>query len=136
MVNPQPGEGQVYMTSKRDQNGNMLRADRNYTLHVPANVPVGQFWSVTLYSEETRRPYDNGGTEIADVTKGSRTESLQFNEDGSIDLYFGPDAPEGMESNHFKTVGDDGWFVYFRLYAPEEAFFDKSFKLDDFQIVE
>ncbi|HMU01697.1 MAG TPA: DUF1214 domain-containing protein [Amaricoccus sp.] len=136
MVNPQPGEGQVYMTSKRDQNGDMLRADRNYTLHVPADVPVGQFWSVTLYSEETRRPYDNGGIEIADVTKGSRTESLQVNEDGSVDLYFGPDAPEGMESNHFRTVGDDGWFVYFRLYAPEEAFFDKSFRLEDFQRVE
>ena len=41
-----------------------------------------------------------------------------------------------MESNHFKTVGDDGWFVYFRLYAPGEAFFDKSFTLDDFQRVE
>jgi hypothetical protein len=136
MVNPKAGEGQVYMTSKRDQNGNMLRADRNYMLHVPADVPVGQFWSVTLYSEETRRPYDNGGSEIVDVTKGSRTESLQANDDGSVDLYFGPDAPDGLESNHFKTVGDDGWFVYFRLYAPGEAFFDKSFKLDDFQIVE
>jgi hypothetical protein len=34
----------------------------------------------------------------------------------------GPDAPEGLESNHLKTVGDDGWFVYFRLYAPEQPF--------------
>lgn len=136
MVNPTPGAGQVYMTTKRDANGDMLRADRDYVLHVPADVPVAQFWSLTLYSENTRRPYDNGGTEISDVSLDSRMEQLQYNEDGSVDLYIGPDAPDGMESNHMKTVADDGWFVYFRLYGPEEAFFDKSFTLADFQIVE
>ncbi|MBR9878479.1 MAG: DUF1254 domain-containing protein [Gammaproteobacteria bacterium] len=136
MVNPTPGAGQVYMTTKRDANGDMLRADRNYVLHVPAEVPVEQFWSLTLYSEDTRRPYDNGGTEISDVSLDSRMEQLQYNEDGSIDLYIGPDAPSGLESNHMKTVEDDGWFVYFRLYAPGQAFFDKSFSLPDFELVE
>jgi hypothetical protein len=136
MVNPTPGAGQVYMTTKRDNNGDLLRADRNYKLHVPADVPVKQFWSLTLYSEDTRRPYDNGGTEISDVSLDSRMDQLQYNDDGSIDLFVGPEAPEGMESNHLKTVGDDGWFVYFRLYAPEEAFFDKTFKLADFEVVQ
>jgi hypothetical protein len=136
MVNPTPGAGQVYMTTKRDNEGELLRADKTYKLHVPKDVPVGQFWSVTLYSENTRRPYDNGGAEISDVSLGSRTEGLKRNEDGSVDLFIGPDAPEGFESNHLKTVGDDGWFVYFRLYAPEQAFFDKSFELSDFEVVE
>jgi hypothetical protein len=35
-----------------------------------------------------------------------------------------------------KTVGDDGWFVYCRLYAPEQAFFDKTFKLPDFERID
>ncbi len=133
MVNPTPGKGQVYMTTKRDSEGRMLRADHTYRLHVPADVPVGQFWSLTLYSENTRRPYDNGGSEIRSISLGSRTDGLKSNDDGSIDLYVGPTAPAGMESNHMKTVGDDGWFVYFRLYAPLEAFFDKSFALQDFE---
>jgi hypothetical protein len=60
------------------------------------------------------------------VSLDSRTEGLKYNQDRSIDLYVGLDAPEGLESNHVKTVGDDGWFVYFRLYAPEQAFFDKD----------
>lgn len=136
MVNPTVGKGQVYMTAKRDARGDMLRADKTYKLHVPADVPVGQFWSVTLYSENTRRPYDNGGTELRDVSLGSRTKGLKKNSDGSVDLYIGPTAPDGMESNHLKTVGDDGWFVYFRLYAPLQPFFDKSFKLPDFEVVE
>jgi len=136
MVDPKPGAGQVYMTTKRDANGDMLRADRNYRLRVPAKVPVKQFWSVTLYSENTRRPYENGGTKIRDVSLGSRTEGLQGNDDGSVDIYIGPNAPRGLGSNHLKTVGDDGWFVYFRLYAPEQPFFDKSFKLSDFEVIE
>ncbi|MDH0893253.1 MULTISPECIES: hypothetical protein [unclassified Pseudomonas] len=32
-----------------------------------------------------------------------------------------------------RTVGEDGWFVYFRLYAPLQPFFDKRFKLADFE---
>ncbi|MDU0365365.1 DUF1254 domain-containing protein [Rhizobium sp. 25PS6] len=135
MVNPTPGAGQVYMTTKRDSNGDTLRADRTYKLHVPAKVPVGQFWSLTLYSENTRRAYDNGGTELRSANLDSRMKELKYNEDGSVDLFIGPDAPAGFETNHMKTVGDDGWFVYFRLYAPEQGFFDKSFKLTDFELV-
>ena len=72
MVNPTPGKGQVYMTAKRDSNGDLLRADRTYRLRVPADVPVGQFWALTLYSENTRRPYDNGGTTARSVNLDSR----------------------------------------------------------------
>jgi hypothetical protein len=35
-----------------------------------------------------------------------------------------------------KTVGDDGWFVYFRLYAPLQPFFDKTFALPDFEMID
>lgn len=72
MVNPTPGAGQVYMTSKRDSKGNLLRADMTYKLAVPKDVPVAQFWSVTLYSEDTRRPYDNGGTDIPSTSLDSK----------------------------------------------------------------
>ncbi|WP_117234925.1 DUF1254 domain-containing protein [Vibrio maerlii] len=133
MVNPTPGKGQVYMTTKFDNNGQLLRADETYKLHVPAGVPVSQFWSLTLYSENTRRPYDNGGTEVSDINLSSRMDDLQYNEDGSIDLYVGNKAPKGKESNFVQTVGDDGWFVYFRLYGPTQDFFDKSFSIGDFE---
>lgn len=135
MVNPSAGKGQVYMTTKRDRNGDLLRADRTYKLHVPRGVPVAQFWSLTLYSENTRRPYDNGGSEISSISLDSRMEQLQTNPDGSVDLYVGAQAPDGMQSNFMKTVGEDGWFVYFRLYAPTEPFFDKSFALPDFEVI-
>ncbi|WP_075349147.1 DUF1214 domain-containing protein [Algoriphagus marinus] len=136
MVNPTAGKGQVYMTVKRDSKGELFRADKTYKLTVPKDVPVLQFWALTLYSENTRRPYDNGGTEVPSTSLDSKMKQLQYNEDGSIDLYIGNKAPKGLESNFMKTVGKDGWFVYFRLYAPTEPFFNKSFQLNDFEVVE
>jgi hypothetical protein len=58
------------------------------------------------------------------------------NPDGSIDLYVGAKAPAGFEKNAMLTVGDDGWFVYFRLYAPLQPFFDKTFALPDFEMID
>jgi hypothetical protein len=136
MVNPVVGKGQVYMTTKRDATGALLRADRTYRLHVPKYVPVAQFWALTLYSENTRRPYDNGGTETRSVDLGSKMADLKRNADGSVDLFIGAKAPAGFEGNFMKTVGEDGWFVYFRLYAPLQAFFDKSFSLGDFEMID
>jgi len=135
MVYPTVGKGQVYMTTKRDSKGELLRADKTYRLRVPKDVPVAQFWALTLYSEDTRRPYDNGGIDIPSVSLDSTMKQLQYNDDGSIDLYIGAEAPKGKESNFMKTVDKDGWFIYFRLYAPTEPFFDKSFTLPDFEVV-
>ena len=136
MVTPTVGAGQVYMTTKRDGNGNFLRADKTYRLRVPKDVPVGQFWALTLYSENTRRPYDNDGTDVRSVNLDSRLPDLTRNPDGSVDLYVGAQCPDGFENNYMKTVGDDGWFVYFRLYAPLQPFFDRTFSLPDFELVD
>ena len=136
MINPTVGAGQVYMTTKRDSRGDLLRADKTYKLRVPKDVPVGQFWALTLYSENTRRPYDNGGIDIRSANLDSRLTDLVVNADGSIDLYVGAKAPAGFEKNAMLTVGDDGWFVYFRLYAPLQPFFDKTFALPDFEMID
>jgi len=55
---------------------------------------------------------------------------------GSIDLFVGAQVSVGHESNYLKTIGDDGWFVYFRLYAPLQPLFDKTFALPDFEMID
>lgn len=54
---------------------------------------------------------------------------------GAVLVVEGPTGRAAFEKNHMKTVGGDGWFVYFRLYAPLKRFFDKIFGLRDFEIV-
>jgi hypothetical protein len=73
---------------------------------------------------------DDNLTELSSLIKG-----LQSNEDGSADLYFGPKAPAGHESNWIKTNKDENWFAYFRLYAPTEKYFDRSWPISDIETV-
>ena len=51
------------------------------------------------------------------------------------DLYFGPNAPAGHEGRWIKTIPGKGWFVYFRIYGPEQPAFDGSWKPGDFEEV-
>lgn len=69
------------------------------------------------------------------ITIGSQTDPV-VNEDGSVDLYFGQSAPEGLEKNLFSTDPSKGSFAVFRFYGPIEDYIEKSWVLNDFEQVE
>jgi hypothetical protein len=126
------GFGQVYLETAKDKSGAWLDGSKSYRLRVPPNPPVKQFWSFTLYENVTRAPLQSpNGT--ADIS--SRKQGLEVNADGSVDLFFGPDKPTGSQTNFVQTVPGKGWFVYFRLYAPTEAYFNKQWALPDIEEV-
>ena len=127
-----PGVGQAYLGGYRDKDGHALDGANTYHLRVPPNPPAKQFWSITLYDVDTRALIQNK-EQIAD--RSSRMADLVKNADGSVDLYFGPKAPKGFENNWIPTVPGRAWFCWFRLYAPLEAYFDKSWLLPDFEKV-
>lgn len=121
------GAGQVYLEAQKDSDGNWLDGGQHYVLTVPANAPVKQFWSVTVYDNDDRCLIDTGSS----PDKSSRMD-LDINEDQSVDIYFGPTPPKkGSKKNWIKTVKDEGWFTYFRFYAPTERYFDHSWQLPD-----
>jgi hypothetical protein len=125
------GAGQVYLESTKDHQGKWLDGKKSYVLHVPANAPVAQFWSVTVYDNETRCFVDTG----VQPDRSSR-DAIAKNSDGSVDLYFSPTAPKGKPaSNWIKTIPNKGWFAYFRLYGPTQAFFDRSWLMPDIEIL-
>jgi len=125
------GAGSKYLRSARDSSGQWVDGSNQYRLHVPPNAPAKYFWSITLYDFETRSMIQ---TET-NVAAKSSYDNLIANRDGSVDLYFGPSAPKGLESNWIQTIPGRGWFAWFRLYGPTEAFFDKSWELADFEVV-
>lgn len=133
MLTETPGVGQRYIAAYQDAAGGWLSGGDSYKLHVPANPPAAGFWSVTAYDEATRQmPVTEQGR--PDIS--SRKEDIVRNADGSIDIWFGPTAPEGHEANWIQTNAGKGWFAYFRFYGPTEAFFDKSRALPDIEKVE
>jgi hypothetical protein len=121
------GTGQFYLMTIKDKDGRLLDGKKNYRLTVPANAPVRLYWSATVYDGATHGL-------IRDTrwsSRGSNTPGLQKNSDGTVDLYFGPAAPKGKESNWTPTNGKPKFEVLFRLYGPEKAFFDKTWQLPD-----
>jgi len=131
MITKIPNVGQAYLGSYFDNTGNWLDGGKNYTLNVPANPPAVNFWSITIYDVATRCLIDNP-QKNADL---SSRKDLMKNADGSVDLYFGPKAPAGKEKNWVQTLPGKHWFTYMRFYGPTQAYFDKSWKMDDIKEV-
>lgn len=117
-----------------DAAGNYLDGGRTYRLTVPLPVPAGLFWSVTAYDARTRSEVV---AEQGQAALRSLFEKLEPADGAdSVDPYFGPVEPPGAEGRWIQTVPGRGWFTYFRIYGPEQAAFDGSWKPGDFESLE
>jgi hypothetical protein len=123
------GEGQFYLMTVKDKNGQSFDGSKNYCLTVPANAPVRQYWSATVYDRATHGLIRN----MPRSGRGSQSQGLQKNTDGSVDIYFGPKAPPGNESNWVPTNPSGQFEVLFRFYGPDQPLFDKTWKLPDIE---
>ena len=132
MFKRDPTAGSLYWLGVRDNNGNTLDGGKSYKLTVPQPVPGKLFWSVTVYDTDTRSQVqtDQGKAALRSMFELKNIPTTQ-----PIDLYFGPTAPAGHENQWIKTIPGKGWFVYFRIYGPEPATFDGSWKPGDFEEV-
>ena len=119
MAHAQVGAGSAYAYTVHDSNGDLLDGSRTYRLHVDPDPPAKNFWAVDLYDTQTRSLLQVPSTIWPALASNSGT--LQANDDGSHDLYFGPVAPEGKEANWVETIPGKSWFQLFRLYGPLEA---------------
>ena len=126
------GVGSQYGALYKDNKGRYLDGSESYKLNIPANPPVKDFWSVVVYDPQTRsmletdNPYPSLNNVLSDLEKNS---------DGSVDIYFGPQPPEGKEKNWIQTLENKGWFVILRIYGPLEPWFDKSWKPGDIELI-
>ncbi len=122
------GAGSKYPFTVRDSDGDFLDGSKRYKLHLPPNPPAALFWAVTAYN----------------ITDGTMPETEQLlpsingfnkvttNEDGSIDLYFGPNLPDNVNrSNFIQTVPDRNFLATVRLYGTGAEFYDQTWKPDD-----
>ena len=129
MVTTTPGLGSVYLAAYADNDGDWLEGNKQYKLHIPPNPPAEQFWSIAIYSWDSRTLIDNDQKRSAQSSR----QDLDKNADGSVDLYYGPTPPDGHEKNWVQTIPGQGWWVYLRFYAPTKAYFDKTWSMGDFE---
>ena len=120
--------GSKYPFTTRDAKGEFLDGASTYKLHLPPDPPAALFWAVTAYN----------------VTDGTMPETDQLlpstngyydipkNDDGSIDIWFGPKKPDGVADSAFiKTIPRRNFLVALRLYGSGVEFYDQTWKPDD-----
>ncbi|NKL05644.1 DUF1214 domain-containing protein [Rhizobium leguminosarum bv. viciae] len=125
------GTGQFYLISIKDDKGEAFDGSKTYRLTVPADVPVKQYWSLTAYDRETHALIRN----MDRASRSSQIADLKKNADGAVEIFLGPKAPAGKDSNWIPTDPKRNFEVMFRLYAPTKALFDKSWVLPDLKQV-
>ncbi len=123
MAHAQVGAGSAYAYTAHDANGDILDGAKTYSLTLPPEPPAKNFWSIDIYDTQTRSllQTDNPYPSVM-----STTGTVESNDDGSITVWFGPTAPDGLESNWIQTMPGKSWFPMLRLYGPLQAWFDKT----------
>ncbi len=127
------GKGSDYGLIALDSNKQPLDGSRTYRLHLPPNPPVKDFWALTLYDTQTRSQLQ---TDQKFPTLGSQTQGVLKNADGSYDIYFAPKPPEGKDGNWLQTVPGKSWWLALRMYGPEQAWIDKTWRPGEIELVE
>jgi hypothetical protein len=108
----------IYPVLQVDAAGQPVVGENNYVLHFDADdlPPVNAFWSVTMYDAEgfqVPNPIDR-------FKVGSLTPGLQFNADGSLDVYIQHTSPgPELESNWLPAPAAGPVGITMRLYWPK-----------------
>lgn len=125
------GKGSDYGLIALDSKKQPLDGAKTYKLHLPPNVPVKDFWALTMYDTQTRSQLQ---TDQQFPTLGSQTEGIKTNADGSYDIYFAPVAPKGKEGNWLQTVPGKSWWLALRMYGPEEAWIKQTWRPGEIEL--
>ena len=96
-----------------------------YKIEVPADIPVGAFWSISLYNADGFfEPNDRDAYTVNSVTG-------EHNDDGSITVHFG-----GCDDDRLNCLPImQGWNYMARLYRPGPAILDGSWTFPEAKAV-
>ena len=124
-----PGIGSQYLFALVDADQNFFDGAKTYKVTLPKGIPEANFWSFTLYDNQTRSMLDTPQRYPRAGSQSYPSPAAEADADGSTTIYFGPKQPEGVKrGNWIQTMPGKGWFTILRLYSPLEPFFDKSWR--------
>ena len=128
--------GSQYLLATFDSKKRYFDGAKTYKVTLPKNIPENNFWSLTLYDNQTRSMLRTPQRYPRAGSQSYPSPAAVPNKNGSYDIYFGPEAPEGKEANWIQTVPGKGWFTALRIYSPLQPYFDKTWRIGEIELVE
>ena len=119
----------MYLTARSDKDDAVLDGSKAYTVNLPARMPIGAFWSLTMYQQEPdgRLFFVPNGLDRYAV--GDRSPQLRSNRDGSYEVFVQAEKPTGERAGNWLPAPKGKFVLVFRGYLPRAPFLDGSFRL-------
>jgi hypothetical protein len=124
------GTGSLYFGAYKDTQGRYFSGENTYHLKISTPVPSNLFWSATVYDADTRSLI---ATEQNQASINSIRDALKVDEEGNFVLCFSPYKPEDSDANWVQTIPGKDWFIFFRIFGPDDAFFNGNWQLADIE---
>ena len=132
MSSKSPGKGSDYTMGMLDSNGHLFDGSKTYKLHLPPNIPVADFWALTMYDTQTRSQLQ---TDQQFPTLDSYARALKRMPTVPSTFISLPRPRRDMESNWLQTIPGKSWFVALRMYGPLEAWLDQTWRPGEIELV-
>jgi hypothetical protein len=131
------GIGSQYLLVSKDASGTFFDGAKTYKVTLPKGIPEANFWSLTLYDNQTRSMLQTPQKYPRAGSQSYPSPAAEAAADGSTVVWFSPEQPDGVgRGNWIQTDPDKGWFAILRLYNPLKAFFDKSWRPSEIELVD
>jgi hypothetical protein len=136
MIMRLPGVGSQYLMNFLDADGKQFDRSKTYKVTLPKDIPAGAFWSLTVYDNQTRSMLQTPQKYPRAGSQSYPTPAATAAENGSTTVWFAPEKPKDVaDGNWIQTDPEKGWFTILRLYSPKLAFFDKSWRPSEIELV-
>jgi hypothetical protein len=116
----------VYPHAMVDSGGQPLTGANRYVIRFPKGrlPPVKAFWSITAYTAKQNFVPNP----IRRYAIGDR-DKLRFNRDGSLTIYVQKESPGKSRESNWLPVPADAFNLFLRLYWPQPAVSDGTWKV-------
>ncbi|HEY5852052.1 MAG TPA: DUF1254 domain-containing protein [Lysobacter sp.] len=116
----------IYPHAVADSDGQPLNGANRYTMKFAKGQlpPVKAFWSITTYNDKQNFIQNP----INRYAIGDR-DKLKFDADGSVTLYIQKESPGKDKESNWLPVPEGSFNLFMRLYWPEQAIVDGTWKM-------
>ena len=125
-IGPNAKRDAAYYTAEVDGSGKPLDGGGVYRIHFEAEAlpPIEEegYWSITAYQPVSLLliPNDAHRYKVGDL------DGLDFNEDGSLDIFVARELPDGASERNWIPSGGRGVCLIFRVYVPQQPVIDDA----------